>query len=203
MTHRIAGRVFTCAMILLGVTGIALAQQVSMAISAVAGATIIHLVITGSLATRARPGALHVIDTAAPFVSLVIGLTSLAFAWEAWESVDGLKDDFTATPYGVFGALMLVVAALDLRHRLDAGTTIVARRCRHIWRMSVALFIAAGSLFTGPGATAFPDWLQVSGLLSVPEPLILLTMIYWLIRLRISPRRFPSAPDDLDPYLSE
>lgn len=203
VTHRMAGRVFTCAMILLGFTGIALAQQVPMAISAVAGAVIIHLVITGSLAARAMPGAWQMIDTAAPIVSLAIGLSSLAFAWEAWEGVDGLKDGFTATPYGFFGALMLVVAALDLKHRLDADTTIVARRCRHIWRMSLALFIATGSLFTGSGATVFPAWLQASGLLSVPEPLILLTMIYWLIRLRLSSRRFPSAPADLDQCLSE
>ncbi len=156
-----------------------------MAISAVAGAAIIHLVITGSLAARSKPRALQLIDSAAPIASLAIGLTSLAFAREAWESVYGLKDGFSATPYGFFGALMLLVAALDLKQRLVADTTIVARRCRHIWRMSFALFIAAGSLFTGPGATAFPAWLQVSGLLSVPEPLILLTMIYWLVRLRL------------------
>ncbi len=188
VTHRIAGRIFTCAMILLGLTGIALAQQVPMAISAVAGAAIIHLVITGSLATSSKPCVLKLIDSAAPIASLAIGLTSLTFAWEAWESTNGLKDGFSATPYGFFGVLMLLVAALDLKHRLVANTTIAMRRCRHIWRMSFALFIAAGSLFTGPGATAFPAWLQASGLLSVPEPLILLTMIYWLVRLRLLPR---------------
>lgn len=186
--HCIAGRVFTGAMILLGCTGIALAQQAPMAISAVAGAVIIHLVITGWLAARARPCALQRIDSAAPISSLAIALTSLAFAWQAWASVDGLKDGFSATPYGFFGALMLFVAVLDIKHRLVADTTIAKRRCRHVWRMSVALFIAAGSLFTGPGATAFPAWLQASGLLSVPEPLILLTMIYWLFRLRLCSR---------------
>ncbi|MFK7859681.1 MAG: hypothetical protein AB8B64_12705 [Granulosicoccus sp.] len=189
VTHRIAGRVFTCTMILLGCTGIALAQQVPMAISAVAGGVIIHLVITGSLAVRSKTCALQLIDSAAPIASLAISLTSLAFAREAWDSASGLKDGFSAMPYGFFGALMLLVAALDLKHRLVADTTIVARRYRHIWRMSFALFIAAGSLFTGPGATAFPAWLQASGLLSVPEPMILLTMIFWLVRLRLTPRR--------------
>ena len=181
VTHCIAGCVFICAMILLGISGIALAQQVPMAISAVAGATIIHLVITGALAARPKPSALQLIDSVAPIASLTIGLTSLTFAWEALQSANGLKDGFSATPYGFFGALLLFVAALDLRYWLVADTTITARRCRHIWRMSFALFIAAGSLFTGPGATAFPAWLQASGLLSVPEPLILLTMIYWLV----------------------
>jgi len=201
VTHRFAGRVFTCTMILLGLTGITLAQQKPMAISAVAGATIIHLVITGSLAARSktcvwqRPRILLLVDSAAPIASLAIGMTSLAFAWEAWESVHGLKDGFSPIPYGFFGALMLLVAALDLKHRLVANTTITARRCRHIWRMSFALFIAAGSLFTGPGAAAFPAWLQASGLLSVPEPLILLTMIYWLVRLRLLSRRSPSTPE--------
>lgn len=203
MTHRIAGRVFTCAMILLGLTGIALAQQVPMAISAIAGAAIIHLVITGLLAARSKTYASQLIDSAAPIASLAIGLTSLAFAWEAWESATGLKDGFSATPYGFFGVLMLFVATLDLKYRLVANTTIAARRYRHIWRMSFALFIAAGSLFTGPGATAFPAWLQASGLLSVPEPLILLTMIYWLVRQRLLARRSPSAPDDLAQRQSE
>ncbi|MFK7856783.1 MAG: hypothetical protein AB8B79_21880 [Granulosicoccus sp.] len=197
VTHRIAGRVFTCAMILLGFTGIALALQVPMAISAVAGAAIIHLVITGSLAARSKPCAWQLIDTAAPVASLAIGLSSLVFAWEAWESANGLKDGFSAMPYGFFGALMLLVAALDLRYRLVADTTIVARRSRHVWRMSFALFIAAGSLFTGPGATAFPAWLQASGLLSVPEPLILLIMIYWLFRLRLTRKRSASEQQNI------
>ena len=201
VTHRFAGRVFTCTMILLGLTGIALAQQKPMAISAVAGAAIIHLVITGSLAARSKPCVFHrpcvlqLVDSAAPIASLAIGLTSLAFAWEAWGSVDGLKDGFSPMPYGFFGALMLLVAALDLKYRLVANTTIASRRYRHIWRMSFALFVAAGSLFTGPGATAFPAWLQASGLLSVPEPLILLTMVYWLIRLRLLSRRSPTTPE--------
>lgn len=188
LTHRISGRVFTCAMILLGVTGIALAMQVPMAITAIAGATIIHLVITGYLAARSTTHTSRLIDTAAPIASLAISLISLAFAWEASQSPNGLKDGFSATPYGFFGALMLLVAALDLKHRLAANKTITTRRRRHIWRMSFALFIAAGSLFTGPGATAFPAWLQASGLLSLPEPLILLTMIYWLVRLKTLPR---------------
>jgi len=142
-----------------------------------------------------HPCVLQVVDSAAPIASLAIGLTSLAFAWEAWESVHGLKDGFSPMPYGFFGALMLLVAALDLKYRLVANTTIASRRYRHIWRMSFALFVAAGSLFTGPGAAAFPAWLQASGLLSVPEPLILLTMVYWLIRLRLLSRRSPTTPE--------
>jgi hypothetical protein len=46
--------------------------------------------------------------------------------------------------------------------------------------MCIGFFIAAGSAFTGPGASAFPEVVQRSGILSLPELTIVLLMLFWL-----------------------
>jgi hypothetical protein len=79
---------------------------------------------------------------------------------------------------------MLVIigslAALgDLRLILKRGVTGATRLVRHLWRMTVALFIAANSLFLGQ-PQVFPTTLQKSGLLFVPALLILALLLFWL-----------------------
>ena len=46
--------------------------------------------------------------------------------------------------------------------------------------MCIGFFIAAGSAFTGPGASAFPEAVRDSGILSLPELIIVLLMFLWL-----------------------
>ena len=57
-----------------------------------------------------------------------------------------------------------------------------ARLKRHLWRMSVALFIASASFFLGP-VRRIPEPLRVPALRLIPF-LVLATMAYWLWRYR-------------------
>ena len=75
---------------------------------------------------------------------------------------------------------LAVVADASLLVRRDVSDR--HRIARHLWRMCFGFFIAAGSAFTGPGASAFPDWLRESGVLSAPELIIMILMIFWLVR---------------------
>jgi len=54
--------------------------------------------------------------------------------------------------------------------------------------MCIGFFIAAGSAFTGPGASAFPQAVQDSGILSLPELTIMLLMLFWLWKTLRRPR---------------
>ena len=71
-----------------------------------------------------------------------------------------------------------------------------ARRiARHLWRMSFALFIAALSFFIGQ-AKVLPEAIRIPGLLALPVLAVLVTMFYWLWRVRAKrpvTRRVPWA----------
>lgn len=58
-----------------------------------------------------------------------------------------------------------------------------SRLARHLWRMSFALFIASLSFFIGQ-AKVFPEPIRIRGLLALPVLAVLLTMFFWMWRVR-------------------
>ena len=61
------------------------------------------------------------------------------------------------------------------------------RIARHLWRMCFALFIASASFFLGQ-AKVIPAPLRVYPVLIVLALLPLVLMLYWLVRVRRTPR---------------
>jgi hypothetical protein len=59
------------------------------------------------------------------------------------------------------------------------------RIVRHLWRMCFGLFIATGSLFLGQ-QQVFPAFLRKTNVLFVPALLPLLSLIFWLFRVRFT-----------------
>lgn len=152
-------------------------------IAFLAGLLTVYLVVSGVLAVaskaqRAARAALFVISSG-------LALWFYSLAWVSSQSAEGVYLGYGAGPYIFLGSMALLAAGGDLYALLTMPLARPACLSRHLWRMCFAFFIAAGSLFTGPGATAFPEAVRASGLLSVPEPLILLVMLAWLVRLRV------------------
>jgi hypothetical protein len=83
----------------------------------------------------------------------------------------------------------LVIAFAATKLILRGGISGAQRITRHLWRMCVALFIAAASLFLGQ-PNVFPASVRGSFILFVPEVAVLGLMIFWLIRVRFT-RRVP------------
>jgi hypothetical protein len=100
----------------------------------------------------------------------------------ALKSDAGQLFGFPAEDYFFLSLMALAGAIADVSLAFRKPLAERHRIARHLWRMCLGFFIAAGSAFTGPGAKAFPEALQDSGLLSLPEFLILAALIYWLIR---------------------
>jgi hypothetical protein len=96
-----------------------------------------------------------------------------------------LPSDGPTAAYFVFGSIAALAAALDLRLILRHGVFGVQRITRHIWRMCVALLIAAFSFFLGQ-QQVFPASVRGSPLLLVPEIAVLGAMIFWLVRVRFN-----------------
>lgn len=191
--HRVSGRVFVLAMIATGASGAYVAFFLPQMITFLAGLFTCYLVLSGWRAARAQGGA-GPAEIIAILAALSIGTSGVFFGLEALGSEDGLKDGFSAGPYFFFGGLALLAAILDGSVLIRRGVTGAQRVARHLWRMCFALFIAAGSLFTGPGAEAFPEALQGSPLLSAPELIILGLMLFWLTRVLLAGRRWRKAP---------
>ena len=80
-------------------------------------------------------------------------------------------------------AVFLELAAIgDIRLLFRKTFSAQQRLARHLWRMCLGFFIAAGSAFTGPGAAVFPQAVQDSGILSAPELIIFCLMLYWFFK---------------------
>ena len=181
--HRMIGNIFFLSMAIMGLASIYLAVVMPMAISILVGIFTIYLVATSWMAARQKNRRANLFDYLAVAAALSVSVGGLVFGLEAQNSENGLKDGLPAFPHFFFGTLALVAAAGDIAMIAKGGISGKQRIARHLWRMCFAYFIAAGSLFTGPGTTAFSESVRDSGILNIPEPLILGVMLFWMVRV--------------------
>lgn len=188
--HVSAGRVFVVSMGVASVLGAILGALKYEAFwitfhAGILGAT---LVASGVLAVRIRaPGVkrwfiaiagLNFLNAAALFIA----------GWYATTLPDGRLFGFAAEDYFFLFGMAAVAFAGDAR--VVFGTLISDRHriAQHLVRMCIGFFIAAGSAFTGPGDSAFPEAVRNSGVLSLPELTIVLLMLFWLWKTLRWPR---------------
>ncbi len=181
--HRTAGNLFFVSMLAMAAAGAYRAIYVPMMISVLVGLFTIYLVATAWVTVMRNERETGLFEIGALIASLAVSAGGVIFGLQALNSEDGLMDGFSSGPYFFFGGLALFTAILDASMLMRRGIAGKQRIARHLWRMCFAFFIAAGSLFTGPGAKAFPEAIRQTGILSAPEPLILLVMLFWLIRV--------------------
>jgi len=183
--HRHSGRVFMITMLLMAGSGALIALSIGVTLSVIGGVVTIYLVFSGWLTVNGsgnRPG---YAEAAGLLVAMLIGGLAMTSGLEAANSESGLKQGFHPAQYYMFGILALLAASGDVRLFLVGGLTGAQRIARHLWRMCMALTIAAAAFFLGQ-ARLFPDVIRESHILSVPVLLPLLIMIYWLIRIPVT-----------------
>ena len=183
--HRKSGLLFVYAMLMTAVFGMAIAaaRDVAPAINIPAGLLTIYLVVT-SLATLRPPAAgSGWLALGAMLVALAVGLTSLTFGFEALAN-GGTRKGMPAFPFFMFGTVGLLATVGDVRMIRSGALRGASRLARHLWRMCFALFIAAISFFIGQ-SQVFPQPLRNPALLGLPVLAVLVTMVYWLWRVRV------------------
>ena len=116
-------------------------------------------------------------------LALGVGLASLTFAVEAF-AAGGKRNGMPAFPFVMFAVVGLLASAGDLRVMRTGVLRGAPRLARHLWRMCFALFIAALSFFIGQ-SKVFPAPIRILPLLALPVLVVLVTMFYWLWRVRI------------------
>lgn len=181
--HRAGGNLFFVFMLISAGVGAYRAWHKPEMITVLAGVFTCYLVATSWATIMRKKGERDAFAALALPVGLAIAAAGALSGYEAQASAGGLKDGYPAEPYFFFGGLALFAALADASVLLRGAVGAAHRIARHLWRMCFALFIAAGSLFTGPGASAFPEEIRGSPLLSAPELIVLAAMLFWLVRV--------------------
>jgi len=172
--HRKSGMIFVYAMLVVSITGTVMGALLSEMAAVIPGALTFYLVLTSWLTVRRRVVLkFSWIDLNAMLIGLTVGIASISYGFVA--------EGQPTLLYIIFGAVALLGTLGDIRV-LTRGIQGAHRIARHLWRMCVALFLAAISLFIGQ-SQVFPEPLRNSGLLPIPVLLVLLLMFYWLVRV--------------------
>lgn len=185
--HRKSGRLFVYSMVTMAVFGmtIAVVRVIAPAINIPAALLTFCLVITALTTVRPlKHGAgSRWLGLTAMLVALTVGLTMLAWGVEAVAN-GGRRNGMPAFPFFMFGVVGTLAGIGDLRMMRSGPLTGARRLARHLWRMCFALFIAALSASV-QFVKMVPEPLRIRALFVLPVVAVLVTMFYWLWRIRI------------------
>ncbi len=186
--HLTFGNVFFYAMIVMTVTAAVLATFFSMEpINGWIGLFTLYLVLTARQTARNRNGKLKLTQKASTLLAGVIFLAFLLLSLQAYQSGESVITGIYVEAFYVYTVFAALALLLDIRVWVIGGITGKSRVARHIWRMTLALFIATGSLFLGQ-PQVFPEMIRASGVLGLPVLLVVMALLYWLVRVFIGKR---------------
>lgn len=183
--HRRSGLLFVCVMLTMSLSGMVIAavRGVAPAINIPSALLTACLVVSALTTVRPVAAGWRWLDIGTLLVALAVGLVCLGFGFEALAN-GGKRDGMPAFPFFMFGVVGLSAAVGDLRVLRSGRLQGASRLARHLWRMCFALFLAAMAFFLGQ-ADEFPKALRIPALLALPVLTVLVTMFYWLWRVRI------------------
>ena len=186
--HRRSGLSFVYAMVVMGLMGatIAAVWDVAPAGNVPSGVLTAYLAITGWRTLRSQPPAALLADWGLAVVSFSIAVVHLGYGAEAVASGTGARRGVPAFAFLLFGSVALLVGLGDLRLLHRGGVQVLRgapRIARHLWRVTFALLVAAFSFFLGQ-AKLLPKSMRIYPLLALPVLVVLVSMLYWLWRVR-------------------
>ena len=174
--HRMAGQIFTSAMLIMLMSGGAAGALKGSADDVFLAALVSYTVFTAWLTVQRRQPVIGILEYLALFYIVIFGLAAL--------SIDPEWDKVREPGVYTFNTIMALVFAIgDIRNILLKGMKRTHRLARHIWRISFSLVWAA---------LAFGDKIikmlestieQMPYMAVIPASLILCIMIYWLFRI--------------------
>jgi len=195
--HRKTGVWFVYVMLTMSVTGltIAVVRNVAPAINVPMSLLTAYLVVTALTTVRPPFAGSRALAIGGMLMALAVAVVDLKFGFTA-ATASG-KSRAMAVPFFIFGTIALLGSVGDFRV-LRSGPLRGGRRlARHLWRMCVALAIAALAFFIGQ-SQVIPKPIRIMPLLALPLLIVLVTMLYWLWRIRIR-RSFQGVLRDSSP----
>lgn len=183
--HRKSGMLFVYTMLTMCVFGlvIAVGRNKAPAVNVPAALLTSYLVITSLTTVRPPAAGARGLLIGGILLAFTVGAIDLKFGFEAIAN-GGNRKGIPAFPYFLFGLIGLLAGVGDLRLMRSGALQGARRIARHLWRMSLALLIAAMSFFFGQ-AKVIPEPIRIPGLLALPVLAVLVTMLYWVWRVRV------------------
>ncbi len=183
--HRRLGTAFVVAMLAmasLALLAMAVYDRINL-INVVVSLLTGYFVITSLVAVRPLAFWTPRVTRGAMLVAAVVVLFSFVTAYVAFTVGNGWMQGIPAPVFILFGVLGTFGVIGDARMLRAGPYTGKLRLARHLWRMTLALLIAAFSFFIGQ-ADELPKALRIPAVLILPEILILGALFYWLWRVR-------------------
>ena len=183
--HRLAGKIFILSMLIMAAIGASVSPFLGHGIDSITGTFTFYLVVTGWLTVKRRGGETGRAEILALAVALGLVVAGVALGMLGVGRPRGMIAGYPAGAYFFVAAIVALAAACDLKVIVRGGITGTPRIARHLWRMCVALFIAAASFFLGQ-QKIMPVSIRGSVFLMVPPLASLAVMVFWLVRVRIT-----------------
>jgi uncharacterized membrane protein len=182
--HRKSGMMFVYVMLPMALSGLLIAslRNTAPAVNIPAALLTAYLVVTSLTTVKPPSRGGRLLHIAGMILALSLGLVNLKLGAEAIAG-GGTRQGIPAFPFFMFAAAALFGTVGDARMLKSGALRGPYRLARHLWRMCFALFIAALSFFIGQ-ADVIPKPIRIRPLLALPVLAVLLTMIYWIWRIR-------------------
>ena len=182
--HRKSGIAFVFAMLVMALTGATIAAMGGGEASVAGGLLAAYLVCTGLITVKPVFGGSRRLDIGLMLSAVALSIACAVWAADTLASGKTTRDGIPVQIFFVFGSVALLSGIGDARMIRSGGLEGAARLARHLWRMCFALWIAAASFFLGQ-ADEIPEPLRIPALLAVPVIAVLVTMAYWIWRIRV------------------
>jgi hypothetical protein len=183
--HRRSGTVFVYAMLVMAGLGALIALTTNPnRINVIAGSLVFYLVATGLLAVVRTIEQQRRLLVALTVLATAITLSAWRYGFMASDLPGGELDHIPAGPIYMFAVVGLLGVVGDLRLLWRGRIDATQRLTRHLWRLCYALWVATTSAFFGQ-AKFLPHWFRDAHLNAVPIFLVLFTLLYWLVRVRV------------------
>lgn len=192
--HVRAGKAFVALMTVSSLLGavMGLIKFEAFFITFFAGLLGAYLVVSGWLTLNTSKDFTPFVSKALTAVNALTFLALMTLGLLALQRADAAMFGFAGENYLFLAAMSGVALAGDLNRLIRNAGSRKHLVAMHLWRMLLGFFIAAGSAFTGPGASVFPDSIQASGVLSLPELMIFALMIFYLVKILVFSKPTPS-----------
>ena len=132
-----------------------------------------------------RSGKNRLTEKISIFFSLGLFIAFLLLSIEV--SIHGSSDRVYVEAHYTYTVLAGIALLLDIKVVVQGGIKGAQRIARHLWRMTLALFIATASLFFGQ-SQIFPKIIRTDLFLSAPILIVFASLLFWLVKVYISER---------------
>jgi uncharacterized membrane protein len=181
--HKKSGLIFVITMLIMSSTGAFLAALNGEKLNIVAGCLTFYLVATAFLVVHPFKKRDRLYNTLLMVFGLIVGVSGMIVAASILND-GGTKIDGQPTQVlVVFSAIALLASVSDLRIVFSNRLKGKKKFIRHIWRMGIAMFMAAASFFLGQ-SQVIPEEIRTMAFLVTPVLLVLLLTLYWAVRVQ-------------------